>query len=486
MTARVPPNAADAEAMVLSALLLDRTLGTFDAVESILEPRHFYGTSHQRTFQAIQSLANEGQPVGAATVANWLHERGWLGGVGGSAYLAQLTDSVPAVAESAATLARTIRDKARLREVIGVCQRTQAEAYAEPTDVDAFAEKVEADLSAALADRERESRQAGAEQLARELLATVSERRSGKVVDGLSWGWPKVDTTIGPQERGEVAVVSGPTGVGKTGFCAQVARHTMANGGGVAFASLEMNRGQLEMRFVAQELVLDSKALASGKLLRQREFDDLIVQAPRYGAWPLEVDDTANMTTTALRRFCRRAHARFQAREPAARLTLLVVDHVGFVGHDDLAPEDRKTKNDAVGAVMRGLKKLAKDFDIPVLAVSHLNRSREYRSDKRPKLTDLRDSGNVEQDAHRVFFLNPKPPKDGEESARKLVELDCAKNRGGPPGRIWLVFTDRCTSFAELTSADSFDGYDDPPDDYGIPTALGPDIDAAHPGGWHD
>lgn len=453
---RVPPHDLDAEAAVLSAVFLDPEV--LDAAQGALAPAHFYADANRRIFESMLDLSGRGQPVDIVSVANWLRERGRLDQVGGGSYLAQIADATPAIA-NVENHARIVREKHRLRSVIAEAQSIAAEAYAVPRDVNAFVQSAEARMYIAAGEERAELRARTAKQVMDDCVPEIGRRFAGTTVAGMSTGFRSLDIRIGGLRDERVYVIAARPGMGKTSFATQlmgIVATSETRKRGVYMASLEMPNEQIGERLLAQHTQLDTRKVERGWLTRS-EWDSIIESGKGIGAWPLIIDDKAGMTISELRANLRRARRTFQG-EFDVDLGLVVIDYFQLLGTHDIARWGSST-NDTLEALSKAIVNgIAKEFKVPVLLLSQLNRECEKRPGKRPQLSDLRGSGALEQDAHTVMFLFREDVyREPNEQKDRAAEVIVAKVRGGRLGTTTLSYLDYCTRFVDENSEDAAD-----------------------------
>lgn len=463
---RVPPHDLDAEAAVLSAMLLDR--GALDLVLGTLKPEHFYSEANARIFQAAQQLSVSMTPVDVVNVASWLRDREWIQKIGGTSYLAQLADATPATGH-VESHAKTVQEKWRLRQLIATCQRVAAEGYGDVGEVQDFIVGAAESMDAlVLAGSER--RQLVSVQVAmRDAFATITAAAErGDRVTGVATGYGRLDEKTSGMHDGDLIIVAARPGLGKTSWVMNVAvnvaspkvkriqgRDATVRGDGVCVFSLEMPREQLTTRMACSEARVDLGRVRQAAL----QADDWrrLTEASGYvSSLPIWIDDTSAIGLAELRTKVRRQQSIYDRsgtnEAPAQRVGLVVVDYLQLMqGRDDVNSREQE-----ISEISRGLKALAKDLKVPVVALSQLNRAVETRGkDKRPQLSDLRESGAIEQDADTVIFIYRDDYYNPETSDLKgIAELIIAKQRNGPTGKVKVRFTASCTRFDNLEPGD--------------------------------
>lgn len=441
---QLPPADVDAEAAVLCASLLEPD-SLQDAL-SVLEEGHYYLDAHQRVWAAIRSLHEEERKVDVTAVAGRLRDMGRLDQIGGTPFLFGLLNA-PAVG-SVLEHAQQVRNKWRLRELINHCRTTAVEAYG-ATDVDSHisdhTEKLEAITQAKATDT-----QATIKEALRNVVQEYHHRAKNKdSVPGVPTGLLELDHKIGGWKRGNMYVIAARPGIGKTGFSVTTALAAARKGFGVAFISLEMPRNQLAARAVAQEARLDTQLIDSGKL-SFADADLFTATAANLSALPLVFDDDAVQTPTSLRSAVRRCLRRLRREHPAVNLGLIVVDYLQIMTPSKTKRQSSREQD--VTEMSSACLKLAREFNAPVLALSQLNRGVESRPDKRPMLSDLRESGAIEQDAFGVLMLYREDyyRKDGEEPDGEAEILVRKMRQGGATGTVKAAFHAPSTSFGNL------------------------------------
>jgi replicative DNA helicase len=469
---RVPPHDLDAEAAVLSAVML--TQEAFDRVAEFLRPEHFYSGANQRIFETVLDLQNENRPVDVVTVAGRLRDKGLLQQIGGTPYLAQLTDAVPTVAHVEAH-GRVVKEKWRLRRVIATCQDFAALGYGDTGEVQGFIDRTEQ----AIFDLARQPESSSLTSLktaihgAFGILSEAAKRGGG--ISGMATGFHDLDKKTSGLHAGDLYVVAARPGMGKTSFVLNLAAQLAeprreageaatqeAFGTGVVFFSLEMPREQLASRLLASEARVDVSKIRSGQMGKD-DWIKLTEAASKLGHLPLWLDDTPAISLLDVRARVRRLQAEIERRSAdapkASKLGLIVIDYLQLMS----GRPGVQSREQEISELSRGLKQLAKEMGVAVIALSQLNRSVETRTanNKRPQLSDLRESGAIEQDADMIAFIYRDDYYNKESADQDKAEVIIAKQRNGPTDTIFLHFNKACTRFENLAPGDyAFDDYD--------------------------
>jgi replicative DNA helicase len=423
---------------VLGAMMLSP--GAIGAVSEVLSAADFYRESHGTIYRAAVDLYGHGEPVDAITLADRLEERGELEHVGGRVRVHELAALVPATA-NAAHYARIVRDMSMLRGLIGAggeIQRLGWERPGETTELVDRAEQIVFDLA-----QERVTNEfSHIESLLKEGFERITALyEAGSELTGVPSGFRDLDKLTAGFQPGNLIIVAARPSMGKSALALCMAtnlavRHEIP----VALFTLEMSKSEVTQRLMCSEAKVESNRLRTGKLLPD-DWPRLTAACDKLAKAPIYVDDTASVTMMEIRSKCRR----LKSREP--NLGLIVVDYLQLMTSGSSA-ENRVQE---VSQISRALKILARDLDVPILALSQLSRAVEQRHDKRPILSDLRESGSIEQDADLVAFIYRDEYYNPEETDQQgLAEVILAKHRNGPTDSVKLSFLKRYAKFADL------------------------------------
>lgn len=443
VSSRVPPHNLNAEESLLGAMLLSR-----DAVNAVAEAgvrvEHFYKPAHQHVFDAIRGLLTGGGPVDPVTVADELRRVGLLEEIGGLDFLLQLQNSTPVIG-NATRYAKIVVDTAALRRLIGVASEIAEIAYTEPDDVAKALDDAESRVFAVAEERVVDSTRP-----IKDLLLLASEelekRFESKVsLTGVPTGFVDLDETLLGLQPSSLVIVGARPAMGKTAFALNIASHVaQVSNLPVLVFSLEMSHTELTMRFLSSEARVDSKKLRTGAI-SEAEWSRINSAIGRLDNRLLYLDDNASVTVMEIRAKARRLKAKHNG------LGLIVIDYLQLMSGN--SSESRQLE---VSEISRNLKILARELDVPVIALSQLSRRLEDRQDKRPQLSDLRESGSLEQDADVVIFLHRPEMFRGEKgeaadnSDKGVAEVIIGKHRAGPTGTIKLVFFGEHTKFENM------------------------------------
>lgn len=448
---RVPPNDLDAEGAVLSAVLLDDV--ALDECAELLRPEHFYSDANRWVFEAALEVQRQDLHVDLITVAKSLKDQGRLDQVGGTPYLHQIANATPAVAHLSSH-ARLVFDKWRQRNIIRLCWEYATKGY-ETANAGAYAEEVEAEIYRAASNSPQEQPAAFMAEVSREVLDYVQKASQSPDWAGARTGFKSLDAQIIGLGRGDLWLVAGRPGSGKTTWVTQVAEYRAECGDLVLFFSLEMKRAQLGLRSASRRAHVRLRNLRQGKV-KSSEWMNFTQALADMGELPLIVDDEPMLTPTKLRSKIRRHVAGAKQKFPNANLAMVVIDYLQLM-HPD---RERGTTNDEVSEISRSLKLMAQMFDVPVVALSQLSRPAKGKAKEPPQLSDLRDSGALEQDADGVIMIHrPDQYVDDEASKTGQADLYVRKGRNCGDGRRHTIgFDGRYTEFTDI------EGFDEPED----------------------
>jgi replicative DNA helicase len=444
---RVPPQAIDLEEAVLGAMMLEQNALT--NVVDILKPDVFYKEAHQKIFNAIHQLFSDSEPVDILTVTQKLQKNGDLDSVGGAYYISQLTNRI-ASAANVEFHARIVLQKFLQRELIRISDIIIRESYEDSTDVFDILDKAEKELFA-VSETNLRRNYADMPSLVKEAIKQIENSRDQEGhISGVPSGFSAIDRVTAGWQKSDLIVLAARPGMGKTAFVLTMARNIAVDfKKPVAVFSLEMAGVQLVMRLIASESELASEKLKRGQL-EQYEWEQLNAKLSNLTDAPLYIDDTPALSIFELRAKCRRLKAQHD-------IQLVIVDYLQLMsgGNDKTGNREQEISN-----ISRSMKSLAKELNIPIIALSQLSRAVETRGgSKKPILSDLRESGAIEQDADMVCFIyRPEYYKIMEDeqgnSTEGLAEFIIAKHRNGAIEDLPLRFVDKFAKFMDYESVD--------------------------------
>ncbi len=445
---RMPPQAIDLEEAVLGAIMIEKD--AVIAVLDILKPESFYTEAHQKIYKTIVKISMEEKPIDILTVTDQLRKEGELEVVGGAVYITQLTSRVA----SAAHLdfhARIVAQKYIQRELIRVSTEIQARAFDDSNDVDELLDFSEQQLFE-IAEGNIKKEMAPINTLIKEAIHQIEEASKREdALSGVPSGFTKLDRMTSGWQKSDLIIIAARPSMGKTAFVLSMARNmAIDHNQTVAFFSLEMASIQLVNRLIVAETQLPSERIRNGRLERW-EWEQLDYKIKSLVEAPIFIDDTPAISIFELRAKCRRLKNLHDVK-------IIIIDYLQLMTGP---PELKGSREQEVSAISRSLKGISKELNVPIIALSQLNRSVEMRSgSKRPQLSDLRESGAIEQDADLVLFIH-RPEKYGihqdEEgnSLRGLAEILVAKHRNGAIGDVVLKFKEEYAKFSDLEEVEA-------------------------------
>ena len=442
----LPPQNIEAEESNNSAILIDNNT-LMDVIE-ILSPDDFYRTAHQKIYAAITDLFDKAEPIDLVTLANKLKEKGQLEEVGSASYLARLVDSVP-LAVNAQHYAKIVHDKASLRRLIEQANAIVKRCFEERGNADEvidFAESSIFEIS------EKKSQQAfyPISKIILGNIETLEEKQGNRsLVTGVPTGFTHLDNLTSGFQNSDLVILAARPSMGKTALALNIARNAAVDANiPVAVFSLEMSKEQLSLRMLCSEARIDSSRLRGG-FFSMEDWHRLTDAAGILSEAPIYIDDSPSLTAMDIRAKSRRL-------KMDKNIGLIIIDYLQLM--QGRASAERRDLE--ISEISRSLKALAKELDLPVLALSQLNRMLEQRTDKRPRLSDLRESGALEQDADVVAFIYRDEVYNKEEDnpSKGVAEILLSKQRNGPTGDIKLTFLTSYTRFENLASEEVMAG----------------------------
>ena len=436
---RMPPQNIEAEQSVLGSVLLRAK--AFGSVLEILKPEYFYLEKHQLIYKAMLDLFDQNEPQDLLTITNLLKNNNDLEKVGGSTYLAQLTSIVP-VTSNIKSYAKIIRDKAILRHLIEVNTDIATRCYEEQGDIELLVDQAEQAIFDIAGSKDGQ----GFTPIERvvpgafEQINTLFKRK--ELITGVPTGYTDLDKMTAGLQPSDLIILAARPSMGKTSFAMNIAQHaSLIENIGVAVFSLEMSKEQLVMRLLSSVGKIDSQRIRTGKL-HPEDFEKLNRAVGMLSKAPIYIDDTPAISVLEMRAKVRRLASKYD-------IGLIVVDYLQLMR----GRNSTENRTQEISEISRSLKALAKEHKVPVIALSQLNRGLESRTDKRPMMSDLRESGAIEQDADVITFIyRDEVYNKGEDNPNTgLAEIIIGKQRNGPTGIVNLTFIKEITQFENLS-----------------------------------
>jgi len=433
----LPPHSTDAEAALLGGMMLDPEGQAYDKIASIVTERDFYHPDNKAVFVAIQKLSEDRKLTDLLTVSDWLDSSGTFSVVPAIQYISELVDNTAGTA-NIAEYAKIVRDKALLRELIIISNQIAQSAYKpENKSPSELVDQAEQRIFEIAERGARNSSYLELNQTVKHLMDELDKRaQQGGGLTGISSGFRKLDELTTGFQKGELIIIAGRPSMGKTALALNIAEHTaLADNNPVALFSLEMSAEQLAFRLISSLGRVNQTSLKSGKL-RDKDWDRIDGAILQMKEMPIYIDDTPSLTPVELR-----ARARRIQREKG--LSLIVIDYLQLMQ----VPGSKENRATEISEISRNLKALARELSIPIIALSQLNRSVEQRVDKSPIISDLRESGAIEQDADVIAFIYREEVYNPETDEKGTALINVAKQRNGPIGKFYLTFLGQYTKF---------------------------------------
>ena len=436
MIERIPPHNDEAEQSALGAAMLSKD-ALYDVVEEVTAD-DFYNESHREIFKAITELYRQNIPVDMLTVCEELKKRKALEMVGGRAYVVTLTTQVPSTV-NAGEYAKIVAEKATLRQLIHAAEEIINKGYEEKEEVKEILDYAEQGIFQ-IAQKRQKSDYTQIQEILLKNVEIIDEasKNQGKVV-GIPTGFKDLDEKTSGLQRSDLIILAARPAMGKTAFALNIAQQTAVKAGtSVLIFSLEMSKEQLGQRLLAIQARVEMQKLKTGTLER-KDWDRLNMALDELHNSKIFIDDTPGISIMEMRNKCRRLKAEHG-------LDLVVIDYLQLMRFDGKAD----SRQQEISALSRNLKLLAREMDCPVIVLSQLSRAPEMRQDHRPVLSDLRESGSIEQDADIVIFLYRDDYYNPDNTEKHgICEVNLAKHRSGPTDKIELTWVERYTKFSD-------------------------------------
>jgi replicative DNA helicase len=435
---RLPPQNLEAEQSVLGGIMIDSN--ALDRVIDIISEDDFYKAANKKVYQAVLGLHHRNQPVDLLTVTSALRDDGVLDAVGGTSYIATVIDQTPSSA-NIISYAEIVKEKSTLRKLLESCNGIIEQAYDQGyEDLDKFLNEAESQIFA-IAEKSKGAGLVPAGQIIKQSLDRIEYLYNQKSsLTGIASGFTDLDKMTSGFQPGELIIIAARPSMGKTAFCLNIAQNVaLREKKSVAFFSLEMGQEQVMMRMLGSEARVNLSDLRVGRV-SDSVWPKLISVASKFSEAPLYIDDTSGSSPYEIRAKCRRLKAQ-------KSLDLVIVDYLQIM---DLKAKV-ESRERAISEISRNMKALAKELKIPVIVLSQINRGVEGRTDRRPMLSDLRESGSIEQDADVVAMIYRDEYYDRENSDIKgQAEIIIGKQRNGPTGAVKLAWLSHYGTFANL------------------------------------
>jgi len=441
---KVPPQNIEAEQSILGGILLDNH--AVNSVLEILEAGDFYSEAHRKIFSSIVDLSEKNEPSDLITLSNILRDKKQIDNVGGMAYLASLVDNVPSAA-NIAYYSKIVKEKSILRRLIGASTEILNKSYNTTEDVENVLDDAEHAIFEISENKIKPSFFPLKDIIKDSFKAIEKLYEKKALITGITTGFEELDRLTAGFQKSELIIIAGRPSMGKTALAINMAQNAAIEMGiPIALFSLEMSKEQLAIRMLSSEARVDSQRLRKG-FLGETDWPKLTTAAGRLSDASIYIDDTPAISVLEMKAKSRRLKAE-------KGLGLIVLDYLQLMrGRNTSLPREQE-----ISEISRSLKALAKELDVPVVALSQLNRQVETRTDKRPFMADLRESGAIEQDADVILFIyrDELYNKSEDNPEKGLAEIIVGKQRNGPTGKVKLAFLSEYTRFENLATAKEY------------------------------
>ncbi len=445
---KLPPQNLEAEQSILGGVLLNNQ--ALNQVLELLGPDDFYSEAHRKIFKAIIDLSERSEPSDLITLSDVLRDKKLLDQVGGVAYLSSLVDSVPSAA-NIAYYSKIVKQKAILRKLIGTATEILERSYGPGSEIDRVLDEAEHAIFE-IAQNKIKPAFYPLKEIIKDSFRTIEKLYEKKeLITGVATGFEKLDEFTAGLQKSDLIVIAGRPSMGKTAFALNIAQYAAVQERvPVAIFSLEMSKEQLSLRMLSSEARVDSQRLRKG-FLGETDWPKLTTAAGSLSDALIFIDDTPAITALEMKAKARRLKAEHG-------LGLIILDYLQLMKGSDYGRDNREQE---ISEISRSLKALAKELSIPVVALSQLNRKVEDRTNRRPQMADLRESGAIEQDADVIVFLyrDEVYNKSEDNPERGIAEVIIGKQRNGPVGTVKVAFLERYTRFENLASGRGDGGY---------------------------
>jgi len=436
---RLPPQNLEAEQSVLGGILIDNQ--AFHKVVDILSAEDFYRPANAKIYSAMCELTAHSQPIDTITLTAKMKEMQLFEEIGGSAYVAELLERVP-TAVNVEYHAKLVTDQAVKRRLVSTCNTIGARGLEPGETTEELLDYAEKEIFALTSSKRSTGNMAPVRDIVRPAFIELEKRFENRgAITGVPSGWAELDKMLAGFQRSDMVIVACRPSMGKTSFALGVTRHAaMISKAPIVFFSLEMSKEQIVTRLLAAEGKVDASKIRVGDLTEQ-DWARLTRAAGQLSEAQIYIDDTAALTALEMRGKARRLKAEL------GHIGLIVVDYLQIMG-----TKNTVSRENAISEISRSLKALAKELDVPVIALSQLNRGIEQRQDKRPMMSDLRESGAIEQDADVIIFIHREDVEGLQPGAAAMAEFIVGKHRNGPRGSVKVAWVGKYASFENLAS----------------------------------
>jgi len=439
---KVPPQNNEAEIAVLGSMLLDKeAIGK--AIE-LLDENSFYKSAHKKIYSTIINLYDKNKAIDVVTLGEELEKKNALDGIGGSAYIASIASSIPTSANME-HYAKIVKEKAILRNLISTATQIVSESYDNITTVDELLDKAER-MIFDITTNKVEAKYFSIKDIIKNSIETIDNLYQRKEsITGIATGFHDFDVMTAGLQRSDLIIIAGRPSMGKSALVSCITEHVgVVEKKPIAFFSLEMSKEQLVQRMLCSHARVDSHKVRTG-FLSQSDWPKLVNAAGKLSESPIFIDDTPSISALELRAKARRLKAQYD-------IGLIVVDYLQLMQ----GPSGIENRQQEISEISRSLKALARELNAPLIAVSQLSRAVEQRADRRPQLSDLRESGAIEQDADVVVLLLREEYYNPTEENKGVADVIVAKQRNGPVGNLKLAFISEHTRFEDLARQEEY------------------------------
>ncbi len=439
---RVPPQDLDSERALLGAIML-KPQAMYD-IADVVSPESFYAAKHRTIFEGMLALFGKGEPIDLVTLSGKLKETKDLDSIGGSAYLSELAAASPSIA-NAVHYAQIIKGKHILRQLIEAASQIGEMGYREDKDIETLIDEAQSTVYQIANTSTLQKFSSMKDELVEAWHRLETLQDSKDTLRGVHSGFKDLDNLLAGFQKSDLIILAARPSMGKTSLALDIARQSAIQyGTSVGLFSLEMSSQQLVDRMLASEARVNAWKLRTGKLSSDDEYDRLRDAMDRLSKAPIYIDDRVDRTVLQMRSIARRLKAE-------KKLDMVIIDYLQLITPGSSRASDSMVQQ--VTEISRALKGMARELDVPVIALSQLSRAVEQRRD-RPRLSDLRDSGSIEQDADVVMFIHREDKMDPDSERPNIADILVEKHRNGPVGRIELYFDEEKASFIPVEKND--------------------------------